>query len=176
MANAQVKYYSRSFIISFRALVMKAQSGLSNLTKLSELEETEPDMEPWHLAPRLAPAYWVPVLYSPHSLRRRPSSMTSSGFPETHSRAEFQLNSCSLTRQWWNRQNQKHKGCQHLAGMWILWLSISSRSGHRCPREATSTDPTGGCSWLKEGRATDHQGHVTTSRRGTSYYKGTCGY
>lgn len=99
MANAQVKYYSRSFIISFRALVMKAQSGLSNLTKLPELEETEPDMEPWHLAPRLAPAYWVRVLYSPHSLRRRPSSMTSSGFPETHSRAEFQLNSCSLTRQ-----------------------------------------------------------------------------
>lgn len=44
------------------------------------------------------------------------------------------------------------------------------------PTEATSTDPTGGCSWLKEGRATDHQGHVTTSRRGTSYYKGTCGY
>lgn len=84
MANTQGKYYSRSFILSVRDLVMKAQSRLSNLTKLLELQEAEPDMEPWHLAPRLAPAYWVRVLYSPYSLRRRPSSVTSNGFPETH--------------------------------------------------------------------------------------------
>lgn len=101
MAKTQGKYYSKSFILSLRDLVMKAQRGLSSLTKLLELEEAEPDMEPWHLAPRLAHAHWVHVLCSPHSLRRRASSVMSRGFPETHthSRAEFQLNSCSMTRQ-----------------------------------------------------------------------------